>query len=451
MSKELRIEPLTRVEGHGNVIIRIKENKLEEVELNLIESPRFFEKLLVGKFAEEAPRISERVCGICYVDHHLASVKAVEAAWDISPPDIAIKLRKLLHSAALITSHTLHLSLLCLPDLLDIEERNLVGLAKANPDLVKTALRIHDFGNKVVTSIGGRTVHCVTAIPGGMAKQLTKDQKNILLPLASKSLEDVKAFAEIFFDLIQKKTNEFNFPKEDKYNVAITNNGLHEIYDGDVRVIDPKGNVLYDFDPSKYLDFIAERVKDHSFTKAPYLKQIGYPSGIYRVGPLARLNVVDKINGNYAPKYAEEFYKIFGKPAKDPMAYNMARMIELVSYIEETIDLLKDEKITGEKIRSPAKERKGEGVGIVEAPRGTLIHHYVTDEKGIITKANLIVPTTMNSPIIENDLREYAKQQISELIGLENGKALWKLESLVRTYDPCISCSCHFIRIDRNE
>jgi len=451
VSGEIRIDPLTRVEGHGNVIIRLKEGKIREVELNVVESPRFFERMLQGKPAEEAPRLSERICGICYVDHHLASIKAVEAAWGVEPPETAVMLRRLLHNGGFVTSHVLHGAFLCLPDLLEIKDRNILGVAKENPEAVNLALRLHEFGNRLVHEVGGKVIHTVTAIPGGMAKPLTVENRDKLLKETDAALKDVKEFADLMIKLVEKKAEEFKGSGNQKYYMALTSNGRHELYDGLLRVIDPAGKRLYEFKSSDYLEFIAERVAEHSFVKRPYLKSMGYPKGTYRVGPLARLNVAEKINGEEASRYASMFYKFFGKPSHNPMAYNMARMVEAVSAIEEIKHLLSEEKITSENVRVEAKEKKGVGVGIVEAPRGVLIHHYETDDAGLITSANVIPPTTQNSPTIEIDIRDLAEQQLKKLVGAAPREALWKIETLVRAYDPCISCATHMVEIVKED
>jgi len=449
LSKEIKIEPLTRVEGHGQVIVRInvKDKKLKEVEFSIIESPRFFEKFLEGKPAEEAPRITERICGICFVDHHLASVKAVEDAWNITIPETALLLRKTIHYADFVTSHMLHIAFLCLPDLVDIEERNFLGLAKVKPNLVKLAINLHEYGNKIVGEIGGRIINPVTAIPGGMAKPLTQEQKDKLLTETSQALKDVKQFTDEALSLMEKKAEILSYPVTGTYYMGLVNDGWHEIYDGNLKVVDAKGKQVYQFKAQEYLEYIAEKVSDHSFVKLPFLKKIGFPKGIYRVGPLARLNVMEKISGSLTQEYLKSYVKIFGKPSNHLMAYNAARMLEVVNAIESIQELLNNEKITSENVRVPVKEKAGVGVGIVEAPRGVLIHNYQTNNDGIIVNANVISPTTHNAPSIEANVQALAEHQLEELLKQKNEDALWKLETLIRAYDPCISCATHLVKI----
>jgi F420-non-reducing hydrogenase large subunit len=450
LSREIKVEPLTRVEGHGNVIVRVnvKDKSLKEVELNIVESPRFFERFLVGKPAEEAPRISQRICGICFADHHLASVKAVEAAWDIAIPEIAVLLRKALHYADIITSHMLHVAFLCLPDLVDgLPERSFTGLLKVKPELVKLAVNLHSYGNQVVEEIGGRIINPVTAIPGGMSKPLTKEQKDRLLAKTSEALKDAEKFASEAAALMEQKAESFKHPVSERYYVGLVRDGWHELYDGELKVVNSKGETVYKFNSSEYLDYVAERISPHSFVKLPYLRKLGFPAGIYRVGPLARLNTAEKLSGTLTQKYLKSFEKIFGKPSDRLMAYNMARIVEVVNSIEAISEILSSEQITSENVRVKVEPKSGIGVGIVEAPRGILIHHYETSSEGILTNVNIISPTTSNAPSIETDLRIFAENRVEEIVSSDNSQVLWEMETLVRAYDPCISCATHLVKL----
>jgi len=448
LTQEIKIEPLTRVEGHGKVIIKIKDKQLEEVKLCIFESPRFFERMMQGLPAEEAPRFSERICGICYAAHHLASVKAVENAWKAIPPEPAILQRKLLHYAGFVTSHSLHLLFLCLPDLIDVQERSIIGLSKANPELVKLALKIHEYGNLITEVIGGKTIHTVTAIPGGMSQPLSKEKRDSLKAKFNDVFKAIELFSDQIIKLFEKKQSFFeSLNNKTYYYMGLVKNGTHELYDGSLKVLDSAGNEIYNFEAENYLDYIAEKVSDHSYVKLPYLKKLGFPKGLYRVGPLARINVAKHIEGEKTQVYFEVFKKIFGKPSSNLMAYNAARLIELINALEKINEILNDEKLISDKVRTQVYERKGIGVGIVEAPRGILIHHYETNDEGIIINANVITPTTQNAPVIEADLTSMAEVQLNDLISENKEQALWRLETLVRSYDPCISCATHFIEI----
>jgi len=449
LGQEFRIAPLTRVEGHGNVIIRVEDGKLREVELNIIESPRFFEKFLQGKPAEEAPRISERICGICHAAHHLASIKAVEAAWGIQIPEPARELRELLHLAGHVTSHTLHLAFLAIPDLLGLppDKRHMLGLEQQNPNLVKQALGVYDYGLALTEVLGGKRVHVVTAVPGGMSKNVGKGEREKLLGLASVAMASIEEMADWFMETVEKKADLINYPIEAKYCMGLVKNGAHELYDGTLRVVDSKGHKVYEFKPSNYLDYIAEKVSPHSHVKLPYLRKMGFPRGVHRVGSIARLAVADQMHGDLAPKLAERYYKFFGKVPSNIMAYNTARFIELVYAVEASRSMLEEARFAKGLIRTEAKEKAGEGVGIVEAPRGVLIHHYKTDEAGTIRLANVITPTTFNAPSIEQDLTVIAENDLQSILGGGRDEVFWKMEVLTRAYDPCISCATHAIQI----
>ncbi len=448
MKQEFKITPLTRVEGHGNVIIRIEDGRIREVELNIVESPRFFEKFLQGKPAEEAPRISERICGICFVAHHLASVKAVENAWGIQVPEAAWKLRELLNLAGFVTSHTLHLAFLAIPDLLELppEKRNILGLGESNPKLLKQALSIYDYGLVLTEILGGKRVHVATAIPGGMSKGLSEEERSKLLSLASTAMKSVEEMAEWFMEVAERKAELVAFPTKAKYCMGLVKNGRHELYDGDLRVVDPNGRKVYEFKGSEYLEYVAERVSPHSHVKLPYLKKVGFPEGVHRVGPLARLAVAERMAGDLASKLAERYYKVFGKVPSNMMAYNAARFVELVYAVEASKQMLEEDKFAGP-TRVEVKEKAGEGIGVVEAPRGVLIHHYKTDDNGIIRLANVITPTAFNAPSIEQDLTVIAENALQRITGDERGEIFWRMEVLTRAYDPCISCATHTLKI----
>ena len=449
MGQDFSISPLTRVEGHGNVIIRVDNGKLSEVELNVFESPRFFEKFLEGKLSEDAPRLSERICGICHVSHNLASVKAVEAAWGVEPPAAAVELRELLTLGEYVSSHTLHLAFLAIPDLLGLpkDKRNILGLGEANPRLLKQALSMYDYGLALTEVLGGKRVHVTTSLPGGMSKNVGEAERSRLLGLASAALASVEDITDLFMETVEKKADLIDYPTESKYCMGLVKNETEELYDGDVRVVDPKGGEINEFKPSAYLDYLAERVSSHSNVKLPYLRKVGFPEGAQRVGPLARLAVANQIVGDLASKLLKSYYGIFGKVPSNVMAYNAARFVELTSAIEASKTMLEEARFFKGPIRVEAKEKAGEGVGIVEAPRGILLHHYKTDESGIIRMANIITPTAFNAPSIEQDLSVIAKKDLQSILKDGRDEVFWKMEVLTRAYDPCLSCATHTIEI----
>jgi F420-non-reducing hydrogenase large subunit len=450
-TEKIEVEPVTRVEGHGKVTLNIQGGKIKNVEVNIIEPPRFFEKLLEGKPAEEAPRITERICGVCPVAHHLASAKAVEAAWDVEVPETAIALRRLLLLAQFINSHALHIGFLSLPDLLRLREKSVFGLSSENPKLLERVLQVHSFGVKLTEEVGGRTIHPITAVPGGMSKPFESERRDQLLRKANQVLESTTELASLMLDIAQKGGDLFEEIESTPTNyMSMHRDGIHELYDGRIRVIDSKGNLRQDFDPSQYFELIEEKPVEHSYVKYPYLKSLGFPQGIYRVGPLARVNSAS-ISATGGRSYVKSFFGLFGRPAHHPLAYNLARAIELVHVAQQAADLLADDNILKRDVRAPVKPKKGEGVGVVEAPRGTLIHHYSTDERGLIEKANLIVATGQNVPSMEKEVRNLSLRLEDSIVDGDRAEAIWKIETLIRAYDPCISCATHLVEIKRRD
>ncbi|MEM2630864.1 MAG: nickel-dependent hydrogenase large subunit, partial [Candidatus Bathyarchaeia archaeon] len=320
-------------------------------------------------------------------------------------------------------------------------------LSKVKPELVKFALKIHEYGNLITEVIGGKTIHTVTAIPGGVSKPLSKDKKDSLKTKFNEVFKAAESFADEVMNLIEEKQSFFASLNKAYYYMGLVKNEKHELYDGTLKVIDYAGRELYNFKAEEYLEYIAEKVSPHSYVKLPYLRRVGFPEGLYRVGPLARINIAKNIEGEKTKKYLEVFETLFGKPSSNLMAYNAARVVELINALEKIYEILNNEKLISDKVRIQVDERKGVGVGIVEAPRGILIHHYETNEEGIIVNANVITPTTQNAPVIEIDLKSMAEMQLTELISENKEQALWRLETLVRSYDPCISCATHFIEV----
>ncbi len=450
MKETISVDPLTRVEGVARIRIDVEESEVKDLQFSVMVSPRFFEFLLLNKPAEDAPRLSERICGICYVSHHLVSVKAVEDAWGVEVPEVATMLRRLLNAAGFITSHSLHLAFLALPDLMDLKDRSIVGIAKANPDLAKIALQIHKYGNRVTTEVGGRVVHPVAAVPGGMTKGLTGESRLKLMTEGRRAMSNTRKFADFIFDLFEKRQDDpLEFMVEKTKYMGLVNKGDYEIYHGPVRVRDPTGETLHEFNPGEYRRYWEERTSDHSYTKIPYLKSEGYPEGLGRVGPLGRFNVMDTIPWPVSEDYLKTYDDIFGRPCNDTAAYNLARTVELVAAVEECIGCLQDDRIVSTETRVPVKAKEGEGVGIVEAPRGLLLHNYRVDGDDLLKYVNIIAPTTFNHPNIEHNLRRSAEAHIDELVDeKKRDSVLWGLEKIVRAYDPCLSCSVHMIEAD---
>jgi len=410
------IEPLSRLEGHGKVTITLDENgKPKDVKLH-ITALRGFEQFVVGRPAEEVPRIVPRICGICQTAHHLASVKAVDAAWGVEIPEPAKKLRELMHIGNMIHSHALHFYFLAAPDFVlgvdaDPAIRNVVGVIDKAPEAAKQAIALRKFGQKIVEAIGGKAIHPVTGIPGGQAKRLTEEERDELLKEVDQMIEYAKNGIELIKQINEQYMEQIKtLGVIDTWYLGLVKDGKHNFYDGTLRFLSPDGKEKVEFQPAEYLDYIGEHVVPHSYVKYPYYKKAGYPDGIYRVGPLPMLNVCDSMETPLAEEYRKEFFDTFGFPANQSLAYHHARLIELVEACEKAKILLEDNDITSDDIKAEVEPKAGNGVGVVYAPRGVLIHNYETDENGIVVKANMIVATTHNVPTMEKAIQQAAQE-----------------------------------------
>jgi len=459
--KNIEIAPISRIEGHGKITVQVDDSgNVSDAHFHVMEI-RGFEKFLEGAAVEEAPRITPRICGVCQTSHHIASAKATDQVFGLEPPETAKKLRELLLLGQYIMSHSLHFYFLAGPDLVmgpesDPAMRNVVGILKTNPDLGMMAIKTRKIGQQITATVGGKPISPVTAVPGGMSRGLTSDQQADLLGKAKEAIGLVEKGIEVAKPLFTKYAEAIELlgPIETHFGALNKNGGDISFYDGNMKVIDPSGNPVHEFAPEDYLNYIEEKVQPWSYMKFPYLKQIGYPDGNYRVGPMARLNVIDNIPTEKAAELFAEYKENFGL-AQNPLLYHYARLIELMYSAERTVQLLEDETITGTDIRQPITEQlmsrdeakesseTRRGVGMIEATRGTLIHDFETDAAGFINRANLIVSTGQNNLAIDIGVRETAKklihgEEVSE--GLKN-----QLEMIVRAYDVCLSCATHAI------
>jgi len=442
VSFKVRIEPVTRVEGHASVNIEIDGGKVTDVRMSVVESPRFFEYLLVGVRGEEAPRVSQRICGICYAAHSLASVKAVESAWGIGPPEKADKLRRLMHLGGVLSSHLLHLAFLATPDYLKDGGR-FPYLNTSSPELFKALIELYSYSNNLTETIGGRRIHVVTVIPGGMTKHVSKEQIDNLGKETSRMISNASNAAERLLEAFERSFE--SFPATPAFRIALTSNKQHELYDGEITVLNPRGEEEYSFKTDEYMDNIAEKSVEYSYVKYPYLRKEGFPHGIYRTGCLPRMEAARRLKGEKAGELFEKYNGLF-KPGRSLVAYNSARTIEVVSILEQVQELV-GEELHGD-ARIEAKPKKGVGVGLVEAPRGVLIHHYETDDNGILIKANIITPTTQNAPAMERSVQTCVEEKIDQFTSPDRGEeAVKEVEKLIRCYDPCISCSVHIAKI----
>jgi F420-non-reducing hydrogenase large subunit len=460
--KEIVINPITRLEGHGKITIFLNdEGNVEEAYFQVPEL-RGFERFCEGRRAEDLPIITTRICGVCPVAHHMAGAKALDAAFNVEPTETAKKLRELMYCGYFIYDHTLHFYYLGGPDFVvgpnaPPEKRNVLGvIEKAGLEIGKEVIKHRAYGQKITEILGGKATHPVSAcIPGGVSKPLSGEERREIENMVRSCLEFAKFSLKLFDDIVLKNTDYVNLIKSEAYKLQTYYMGLVDknnhvnFYDGDVRVVDPYGKEFVRFKPKEYLDVVEEHVEPWTYVKLPYLKKIGWKglvggpqSGLYRVGPLGRLNAADGMATPLAQAEYEFMYKTLGgKPVHNTLAYHWARLIELLYAAERALALVTDPEITSKDIRNKLG-KPGEGVGIVEAARGTLIHHYILDEKALAKKVNLIVATTHNAPSICISIKNAAKALIKE--GSVTDGILNMVEMAFRAYDPCFACATHF-------
>lgn len=450
--KSILISPVTRIEGHAKITIQLDDAGEVSNALFHVNEFRGFEKFCEGRMYTEMPVITPRICGICPISHSIASVKACEMIQGIQPAYTGNLLRKLIHIGQNISSHALSFFHLSSPDFLlgydsDPASRNIIGLAEKHPDIALRGIRLRKFGQEISERITGKKIHIAGIAPGGMAFPLTEENRNALLAWIPEALETVQIGIGIikkFMDENEAMVKSFA-TSPTLYLGTVGPDGQHELYDGKLRFIDADGSILQDqLDPKRYLEFIAERSVGWSYLKYPYYKPFGFDKGFYRVGPLARLNVANKMQ---TPLAQNEFknYKALngGKPVHGTFYYHYARLIETLSSVEEAEKILLDSQVTSNNIQTHGRWNFNEGVGSSEAPRGTLFHHYSTDDSGKLTHVNLLIATGQNNPSMNRSITEVAKQYVHGT-DIKEGM-LNRVESTIRCYDPCLSCSTHAI------
>jgi F420-non-reducing hydrogenase large subunit len=457
--KEILIDPITRLEGHGSVSIFL--NDKGEVDNAYLKVPelRGFEKFCIGRRAELMPQLTSRICGVCPVAHHFAATKALDQAFNVEPTPAAKKLRELMYSAYVIYDHILHFYYLAGPDFIvgidaPPEKRNILGvIEKAGMDVAKDVIKHRAYGQKITEIIGGKATHPVCGLPGGMSKPLSEANRQEIERMASSCKDFAQFTLKLFHDVVLNNAKYVGLIKSQAYSTptyymgTVDENNKVNFYDGKVRVVDPKGNEFLKFAAQDYLTHIGEHVEEWTYSKFPYLKAVGWKglvagadSGIYRVGPLARINVSDGMATPLAQAEYQEMKKMLGKPVHNTLAFHWARLIELMYVTERAIELVQDPEITSTNVRNKPGEPT-EGVGIVEAARGTLIHHFTLTKDAMVKDVNLVVATTSNYPAICMSIRDAAKGLI------HNGKVdqgiLNMVEMAFRAYDPCFGCATH--------
>jgi len=451
--KEISIDPITRLEGHGRIQIFLDDKGDVANAYLQIPELRGFERFCIGRKGEDLPQITPRICGVCPVAHHMASTKALDAAFHVDPPVAAKKLRELLYNGYYIYDHTLHFYFLGGPDFVvgpdaPKAERNILGvIGKVGLDITKEVIKHRAYGQKITAMIGGKATHPVCGLPGGMSKAISEEERAEIEKMAESSVKFAQFTLQVFNDVDLILSDAYKH--RTYYMGTVDDNNKVNFYDGKLRVVTPEGKEFAKWAPADYLNQVEEHVEPWTYVKLPYLKKIGWKglvdgpeSGIYRVAPLGRLNVAD---GMATPLAQEEYKRMYetlgGKPVHSTLAMHWARLVELLYAAERTLELSRDKDVTSTNIRNKPGQ-PGEGVGIVEAPRGTLIHHYVLDEEGLAKKVNLIVATVNNVPAMCMSIRDAARGVIKG--GVVNDGLLNMVEMAFRAYDPCFGCATHY-------
>lgn len=459
--KRIAIDPITRLEGHGKIDIFLDDQGNVANAYLVIPELRGFERFCVGRPAEDMPNLTNRICGVCPEAHHMASTKALDDLFHVDPPPAAKKLRELFYSIFFVTDHTTHFYALGGPDFVmgpdaPPSERNILGvIKKVGMDIAGRVLKMRRDGHELIRLIGGRRVHPNWGLPGGVSRGITEEERREIEARGREAVEFAQFSLRLFEDVVLKNTEYVRLIQSDTYTHRTYNMGTVDaqnrvnFYDGMIRVVGPDGREHAKYHPRDYQQYVAERVEPWTYLKIPYLKKVGWKgwqdgpdSGIYKATPLSRLNAAD---GMATPLAQKEYEKMFdalgGKPVHHTLATHWARLIELLYATERWVELATDPQITSREVRVLPTQTPTEGVGCVEAPRGTLTHHYWTDERGILTRVNLIVGTTNNYAPIMLSVRRAAQDLIRG--GQVREGLLNRVEMAFRAYDPCFGCATH--------
>ncbi|HEY6952946.1 MAG TPA: Ni/Fe hydrogenase subunit alpha [Bacteroidota bacterium] len=460
-TRRITIDPITRLEGHGKIDIFLDDKGEVSRAWYQIPELRGFEIFTLGRPAEEMPQITSRICGVCPTAHHMAATKALDDLYKVDPPIAAKKIRELIYNTFFLEDHALHVYILGGPDFIvgpdaPKETRNVLGVInKVGLDAGKRVISTRRKLREIIAYLGGKVIHPVFGLPGGVAKGIAPGEIPAFKEVAKEGLEFARFTLQVFKNIVLKNDDYLKLITSDTFTHKTYYMGLVDesnrvnFYDGKIRVVDPFGHEFAKFAPQQYLDHVAEHVEPWSYVKFCYLKQVGWKgfsdgadSGIYSVAPLARLNVADGMATPEAQRAYEEFYSTLGaRPVHHTLANHWARVIEMLQAAEKIVALIDDPEIISDDLRVIPTKVPTVGVGVVEAPRGTLYHHYETDERGLITKANLIVATQNNSGRIAMSVDKAAKGLIHG--GKVNDGLLNMIEMAFRAYDPCNACATH--------
>jgi F420-non-reducing hydrogenase large subunit len=461
MSRRITIDPITRLEGHGKIDILLNEQGDVDRAYFQVPELRGFERFAQGRPAEEMPQVTSRICGVCPTAHHMAATKALDDLYKVEPPPAARKVRELIYNMFFIEDHALHFFYLASPDFVvgphaSKAERNILGvLGKVGIETGREVISLRKQLRDLMGRVSGKAIHPVFGLPGGVSNGVAKDDRNLFIDTARRAVEFGKFSLKLFDDLVVENPEYVDLITSDAYTHRTYYMGMVDadnkvnFYNGDLRTVAPDGSELLKFSGVNYLAHIAEHVEPWSFMKFSYLKDIGWTgfedgpqSGIFAVAPLARLNAADKMATPHAQEQYEKFYRILGgKPVHCTLATSWARLIEMLYAAERMQQLAEDPTVTDTNIRTIPTQTPSEGIGVVEAPRGTLIHHYKTDERGVIMSANLIVATQNNAARIALSVDKAAKGLIRK--GAVDEGILNMIEMAFRAYDPCHGCATH--------
>jgi len=467
--KRISINPITRLEGHGTIEIFLDEQGNVANTYFQVPELRGFEQFCVGRPAEDMPVITSRICGVCPEAHHMAAVKALDKLLGVAPPSAARKVRELFYMSFFVTDHTTHFYALGGPDFIlgpdaPPSERNILGVVrKVGIEVGQEVIECRKRNHHVIQTLGGRGIHPTAGVPGGWSKPISETERAEIEAIADKNIEFALFTLQVFDKIVLGNPAYLDLVTSDVYRHqtyymgTVDEKNRVNFHDGEVRVVDPEGREFLKYPPSEYASHIAEHVEPWTYLKFPFLKKLGWKgfvdgveSGVYSATPLARLNVSDCMATPRAQEHFERFYKTFGSkkvggrytPVHYRLATHWARLIELLYAAERMKELATDPEITSPNVRNIPERVVGEGVGCVEAPRGTLTHHFVTDDKAILTKVNLIVGTTNNYAAMSMSIRKAAEKQIQGHRVVEEG-LLNRIEMAFRLYDPCLSCATH--------
>lgn len=451
MTQQITIDPISRIEGHAKVTIQLDDaGSVSDAQFHITQF-RGFEKFCEGRPFTEMPSLMARICGICPVSHLIASAKACDAIMAVRIPKTAAKLRRVMNLAQIVQSHALSFFHLSSPDLLlgmdaDPKQRNIFGVMQTHPELARDGIRLRKFGQQIIECLGGKRIHPSWVVPGGVNEPLSESCREEVMRNLPEGMQIIERTLDWFKSSLSKYKEEIltfaNFPT--MFMGMVDETGTLDHYDGMLRIVDSMGNIVADrLDPAEYNEYIGEAVEPYTYLKFPYYKSVGYPEGIYRVGPLARLNVATRLR---TPKATREWDEYLGPKRKAVLSsfyYHYARLIEIVYALESIEELMNDPEIQSDRVRAVAGPNSLEGVGVAEAPRGTLIHHYKIDKDGLIVWANLIIATGHNNLAMNRGVLQVAKHFLHGTEVTEG--MLNRVEAVIRAFDPCLSCSTHAV------